>query len=82
MKHNSEPLYQNYLAAIPNRGVGIGHQMANWMAGYHYAAFFCLEFAHIPFANKNYPYEPSKWDAFLGFGNKEAEYRQLLKKRI
>ena len=23
-----------YFAAIPNRGAGIGHQLANWIAGY------------------------------------------------
>ena len=32
-----EEKYQNYFAARPNPGAGIGHQMANWIAGYWFA---------------------------------------------
>jgi hypothetical protein len=56
---------KNYFTAIPNRGAGIGHQIANWNAGYWFAKKFNLNFAHIPFST-------SKWEDFLGFGNKEV----------
>ncbi len=59
-----------YYAARPNPGAGIGHQMANWIAGYWYAKQFGLKFAHIPFSTK-------AWDDFLGFGEKEATIPQL-----
>lgn len=68
----------NYLAAIPNPGAGIGHQIANWMAGYYYAKLFGLKFAHIPFSNQHKPLEPSKWDEFLGFGKDEINYKLLV----
>lgn len=67
----------NYLAARPNPVAGIGHQMANWMAGYHLAKLLGLKFAHIPFATPAHPHTASKWDAFLGFGNGETAFRQL-----
>lgn len=67
----------NYLAARPNPGAGIGHQMANWMAGYHLAQLFGLKFAHIPFTTQAQPYEASKWDAFLGFGDGEVTFKEL-----
>ena len=67
----------NYLAAIPNPGAGIGHQMANWMAGYYYAKLFGLNFSHIPFSNVHKPLEPNSWDAFLGFGEGEISYKSL-----
>jgi len=50
-----------YIAAQPNVGAGIGHQLANWIAGLWYAKCFGVKFAHIPFPN-------SKWEDFLGFG--------------
>lgn len=69
----------NYLAAIPNPGAGIGHQMANWMAGYYYAKIFGLKFAHIPFSNEHYPLEPNQWEWFLGFGEGEEKLKNLKK---
>ncbi|PCH76372.1 MAG: hypothetical protein COB98_06340, partial [Flavobacteriaceae bacterium] len=63
----------NYLTAIPNRGAGIGHQMANWIAGYWFAKQLGLKFTHIPFSSNT-------WEAFLGFGKDEMEYSQLIKK--
>ncbi|MCF0193265.1 MAG: hypothetical protein HUK05_07650 [Prevotella sp.] len=50
-----------YYAARPNPGAGIGHQMANWIAGLWYAKQFGLQFAHMPFPS-------SQWEHFLGFG--------------
>ena len=64
---------ENYYAAIPNPGAGIGHQMANWIAGYWFAREFGLKFAHIPFSN-------SKWESFLGFGEAEVSVIDLKKK--
>lgn len=61
-----------YFAAKPNPGAGIGHQMANWIAGYWFARFFGLNFAHIPFAEK-------KWEEFLGFGEGERTVNDLKK---
>lgn len=49
-----------YYAALPNPGAGIGHQLANWIAGFWYAGKFQLKFAYLPFSD-------SSWDEFLGF---------------
>ena len=62
-----------YYAARPNPGAGIGHQMANWIAGYWFARQFGLKFAHIGFSDP-------KWDDFLGFGDNEEQVKDLLKK--
>jgi hypothetical protein len=61
----------NFFAAAPNKGAGIGHQMANWIAGYWFARQFNLKFAHIPFSN-------SSWEAFLGFGENEETVDELV----
>lgn len=66
---NERPRY----TAIPNPGAGIGHQMANWIAGYWIARQFGVAFAHIPFTN-------SKWESFLSFGEGEIAVADLLKK--
>lgn len=65
--HNNSSFY----AARPNPSAGIGHQLANWIAGYWFAKQFGLEFAHIPFSNQ-------KWDDFLGFGEGEVKMTALL----
>ena len=62
-----------YYTARPNPGAGIGHQMANWIAGYWFAQQFGLAFAHIPFST-------SKWESFLGFGEGEMAVSTLLNK--
>ncbi len=63
----------NYFSARPNPGAGIGHQMANWIAGYWFAKQFGLKFAHIPFSSQ-------KWEDFLGFGENETIVDELIKK--
>lgn len=63
----------NYYTSIPNPGAGIGHQMANWIAGYWFAQQFGLKFAHTAFSNE-------KWDRFLGFGEDETSVKELLQK--
>ena len=62
-----------YFAARPNPGAGIGHQMANWIAGYWFARQFKLKFAHIPFSSE-------KWESFLGFYQGEPTINQLKNK--
>ena len=59
-----------YYSARPNPGAGIGHQMANWIAGYWFAKQFGLKFAHLPFSTK-------AWDDFLGFGQGEPPVSEL-----
>ena len=54
--------HNQYFAAVPKRGPGIGHQIANWQAGLWWSWQFGLKFAHIPFAQ-------SSWEHFLGYGN-------------
>ncbi len=67
------PDYTNcYFTAKPNSGAGIGHQMANWIAGYWYAKQFQIKFAHLPFST------PS-WENFLGFGIDEPKVSELKK---
>lgn len=70
--HASKAACQNYMTAVPNPGAGIGHQMANWIAGYWFAQQFQLSFAHIPFSS-------SRWEALLGFGEGEANAEDLIR---
>ncbi len=60
-----------HMGARPNPGAGIGHQMANWIAGYWWAEQFGLKFAHSPFPSP-------AWEDFLGFGTGEATVEELL----
>lgn len=59
-----------YYAARPNPGAGIGHQMANWIAGLWYARQFGLNFSYLSFSTK-------EWDEFLGFGECEITVNEL-----
>ena len=59
-----------YFSARPNPGAGIGHQMANWIAGYWFAKLFGLHFAHIPFSSNS-------WEKFLGFYQDEETMLNL-----
>lgn len=63
---------QHFLAEKPNYGAGIGHQLANWNAGFHFSAVYGIPFAHFPFSN-------TKWEHFLGFGQDEQSALALLK---
>ena len=64
----------NYYSAVPNPLAGIGHQLANWIAGYWYAKQFGLSFAYIPFSQ-------SKWETFFGFGQDEVSVSELVIKK-
>ena len=79
LKHVGNGSNINYIAARPNPGAGIGHQMANWMAGYHLAKVLGLKFANIPFSRYHHPWVPTPWNDFLGFGANEASYKDLIK---
>lgn len=70
-KKNTKSNNTSYFAARPNPGAGIGHQLANWIAGYWFAKKFKLAFAHIPFSTQ-------QWDSFLGFGEGEAKVDELV----
>lgn len=59
-----------YLSARPNPGAGIGHQMANWIAGYWWARQFGLKYAHSRF-------QSPEWEEFLGFGENETTVEEL-----
>lgn len=59
-----------YYAARPNPGAGIGHQLANWIAGYWYAKEFGIRFAHLPFSS-------DAWEHFLGFGYGDVSVKEL-----
>jgi len=61
-----------YFAALPNPGAGIGHQLANWIAGYWFTKQFGLKFAHLSFSTQ-------KWEDFLGFGVNEMKVSDLVK---
>ena len=71
-KKTKKETVPRYFVARPNPGAGIGHQMANWIAGYWFAKQFDLKFAHIAFSTP-------KWESFLGFGEGEKQFNQLLK---
>lgn len=62
----------SYLAAVPNPGAGIGHQLANWIAGLWFSRQFGLRHAHIPFSS-------SEWESLLGFGEGQVTLGQLVK---
>jgi hypothetical protein len=65
-----------YYTANPHIGAGIGHQIGNYISGFHHAKYMGLEFVHIPFYNE-------KWERLLGFGENEMQIKALkrIKKR-
>lgn len=69
-----------YLTSRPNPGAGIGHQLANWIAGYDMAKYYGLEYCTYPFSDLAHPMEPNEWDAFLGFNNGEIFVSELFDK--
>lgn len=68
-----------YMTEVPQYGAGIGHQLANWIAGYWFAKFFNVKYAYSPFTSSAVPFSPNKWDRVLGFGEKETTAEYLLK---
>lgn len=73
-KNSDSTVTENmFFSSVPNVGAGIGHQLANWIAGYWFAKQFKLKFAHIPFSN-------STWEEFFGFYQNEVLFSELVKK--
>jgi hypothetical protein len=70
-KNSRKNTNTGFYAAQPNVGAGIGHQMANWIAGLWFAKVFKLKFAHIPFSSES-------WEDFLGFGEGEPTVKALI----
>lgn len=70
-QNDSKNETHQYFSSNPNPGAGIGHQMANWIAGYWFAKEFELLFAHIPFSSES-------WERFLGFGENEESIANLV----
>lgn len=71
--HNSN----NYFASRPNPGAGVGHQIANWTAGFWYAKVFGLKFAHIPFCSSYVPNDENQWEKFLNLYQGEKTVADL-----
>jgi hypothetical protein len=71
-KNSTSKYFHNYYSSIPNPGAGIGHQLANWIAGYWFAKNFGLKYLYSPFSKP-------EWDEFLGFGQNETVVSELVK---
>lgn len=67
------PTDEMYYGACPNRFAGIGHQLANWIDGLHWAQLFGMKHMHFPFSNE-------KWERHLGFGIQSASISELQRK--
>lgn len=61
-----------YITQVPNEGAGIGHQLANYIGGVHYAELFHVNFAYPGFKD-------AKWESFFGFDEGEKSIRELKK---
>ncbi len=62
------------MTATPHPGAGIGHQMANWIAGLWFAEQFGLPHVHTPFSSP-------VWERLLGFGESAISVDALIKDR-
>ena len=69
-----EDISDLYFTQRPNYGAGIGHQMANWNAGYWFAKQFGLKYAYSHFSLQ-------EWDDFLGFKENIITVEELKKKK-
>lgn len=74
-KNSLQKSVNHFLAQKPNYGAGIGHQIANWNAGFYFSQYYNLKFAH-------YPFSTAKWDKFLGFGEGEIFAEELKKNKF
>ncbi|MGF7214970.1 hypothetical protein GGR92_001110 [Spirosoma lacussanchae] len=72
IKPSSGIAQRNYFTARPHPGAGIGHQMANWIAGYWFAKQFGLQYAHYPFSSP-------AWENLLGFSHNETDVDTLVR---
>lgn len=67
------PTEDMYYGAKVNYFAGIGHQMANWIDGLHWAKEFGLRHVNFPFSNP-------RWENLLGFSHGEATIKELKQK--
>lgn len=68
-----------YLTEVVSYGAGVGHQLANWIAGYWFAKVFGIKYAYSPFTSSAVPFRPNRWDYILGFREGEITVEELLK---
>lgn len=67
------PTGEMYYGAKINYFAGIGHQLANWIDGLHWAENFGMKHVNFPFSNP-------KWESLLGFSYGEASIAELKSK--
>ena len=60
-----------YLTQCPNKGAGIGHQLANWNSGLWYSSLFETHYAYSELSSES-------WNEFFGFFKNEIAARELL----
>lgn len=70
---NFFPTTEMYYGARVNYFAGIGHQLANWIDGLHWANSFNMKHVNFPFSNP-------KWEYLLGFSFNETSIKELKKK--
>lgn len=63
---------RRFLVATPNQGAGVGHQLANWIAGWAFAREFKL--AYVP-----HPLNPPLWGDFLGLAPYSSPYEEVVR---
>lgn len=73
-----ESSHARYLTGVPNPYAGIGHQLCNWNAGLIFANKYNLKFVHHPLVSK---LKESMWEEFIGFGDGELLYDEILKNK-
>lgn len=61
---------RRYITVIPNQWSGIGHQLSNWSTALIFSQQYNLQFIHHPLSKG--------WDDFLGFGEGEIQYIDLI----
>lgn len=64
------PTDDMYYGARINYFAGIGHQLANWIDGLHWADNFKMKHVNFPFSNP-------RWEQLLGFSNGETTITEL-----
>lgn len=73
VNENFTPTLEMYYGARINYFAGIGHQLANWIDGLHWAQNFHMKHVNFPFSNP-------RWENLLGFSYGETSIKELRKK--
>lgn len=61
----------NFMTELPHPTAGIGHQAANWVAGFWFARRFGCRYAYAPFPDQ-------AWDSLLNFGEGEHSVQEVM----